>query len=106
DSAVLATATVVGCAGYGTYPHDRPSATPTPTGTWWPPTATPTPRPTRPPACDLCRQGPAPTATGPAWPPPIVTCTPGPAEPTLTPRPVPPAPLFPTLPPNTPLPAT
>ena len=106
DAEALATATVCGCAPYGSYPHSSPSATPTPTGTWVSPTPSRTPTPTAPPAgCDYCTMPPAPTATLPAWPPPIVTCTPRPDEPTLTPVPTRPRALFPTLPAPTPLPA-
>jgi hypothetical protein len=105
DQAAQATATVCGCFPYGSYPHDTPSATPTPTGTWVPPTRTPTPTKTRPPAnCDYCTMAPQPTATVPFWPPPAITCTPRPDEPTLVPPTAVVPPLFPTLPPATPLP--
>lgn len=106
DAEALATATVCGCAPYGSYPHSGPSATPSPTGTWVSPTPTRTPTPTAPPAgCDYCTMPPAPTDTARAWPPPITTCTPRPDEPTLTPVPTRPRVIFPTLPPPTPLPA-
>src|SRR4051812_11093564 len=106
DAEALATATVCGCAPYGSYPHSRPSATPTPTGTWVPPTPTRTFTPTPPPpGCDYCTLVPAPTQTAVSWPSPIVTCTPGPDEPTLTPARREPPPVFPTLPPPTALPA-
>ncbi len=108
DALVEATATACGCNCYlyGSYPHTIPSGTPTPTGTWVPPTATRTPTPTRPPAgCDFCTLPPQPTPSRPAWPPPIVTCSPRPDEPTLTGEPTEASPLFPTFPPNTPLPA-
>src|SRR5689334_21800366 len=105
DAAALATATACGCAPYGSYPHTTPSATPTPTGPWVPPTATPRPTPTRPAPCDFCTLVPAPTAVPPHWPPPIITCTPRPDQPTLSPVPTAPPALFPTFPPNTPIPA-
>jgi hypothetical protein len=106
DAEALATATVCGCAPYGSYPHSSPSATATPTGTWVAPTDTRTPTPTAPPAgCEYCTLPPAPPALPRAWPPPIVTCTPRPDEPTLTPAPPRPRALFPTLPAPTPLPA-
>jgi hypothetical protein len=108
DSAVQATATACGCNCYlyGSYPHTTPSATPTPTGTWVAPTRTPRPTKTRPPAgCDYCTMPPAPTQAPPHWQPPIVTCTPRPDEPTMTAVPTLPPAIFPTLPPNTPLPA-
>jgi hypothetical protein len=105
DAAALATATACGCAPYGSYPHTTPSATPTPTGTWVPPTDTPRPTPTRAAPCDFCTLVPAPTAVPPHWPPPIITCTPRPDQPTLSPVPTAPPALFPTFPPNTPIPA-
>jgi hypothetical protein len=45
DALVEATATACGCNCYlyGSYPHTTPSGTPTPTGTWVPPTRTPRP---------------------------------------------------------------
>lgn len=48
---------------------------------------------------------PAPTQEPPHWPPPIVTCTPRPDKPTLTVVPTVAQAIFPTLLPNTPLPA-
>lgn len=108
DVAVQATATACGCNCYlyGSYPHTTPSATPTPTGTWVPPTGTPRPTKTHPPAgCEYCTMPPAPTQEPPHWPPPIVTCTARPDEPTVTTVPTMPPVIFPTLPPNTPLPA-
>src|SRR4051794_34703567 len=105
DAEALATATVAGCAPYGSYPHSRPSATPTPTGTWVPPTPPRTFPPTPPPGCDYCTLVPAATQTPVSWPPPIVTCTPAPDEPTLPPAHRDPPPLFPTLPAPTALPA-
>jgi hypothetical protein len=105
DQAAQATATVCGCFPYGSYPHGTPSATPTPTGTWVPPTRTPTPTKTRPPAnCDYCTLVPRPSNTPVAWPPPAITCTPRADEPTLVPPTAANPPLFPTLPPATPLP--
>lgn len=108
DTAVRATATACGCNCYlyGSYPHTTPSATPTPTGTWVPHAKTPRPTKTRPPlGCDYCTIPPAPTQEPPHWPPPIVTCTARPDEPTFTTVPTMPPAIFPTLPPNTPLPA-
>ena len=105
DAAVLATATAsnCGCVLYGSHPH-RGTATPTVTGTV--PTATPTATPTRPSrTCDYCTLGPKPTRTPVAWPTPLVTCTPAPGQPTSTAGPTEASPLFPTFPPNTPLPA-
>jgi hypothetical protein len=106
DAEALATATVCGCAPYGSYPHSQPTGTATPTGTWVPPTPTPTFTPTPPPpGCDYCTLVPAPTQTPLSWPPPIITCTPAPDKPTLTPERRDPPPLFPTLPAPTALPA-
>lgn len=109
DGAVIATATAsnCGCFLYSSYPHgDYYTATATPTGTWATQTPTPRPTPTRPPAgCDYCTLPPAPTRTVPAWPSPIITCTPSADQPTSSPVPTEPPALFPTFPPNTPLPA-
>lgn len=108
DTAVQATATACGCGCYlyGSYPHTTSSATPSPIGTWVPPTRTLRPTRTRPPAgCDYCTMPPAPTQDPLGWPPPIVTCTARLDEPTITSVPTMPPAIFPTFPPNTPLPA-
>jgi len=107
DVEVLARATAsnCGCVLYGSYPHNRPTRTPTPTGTWVPARPTSTPTPTRPwGGCDYCTMPPRATRTVPAWPS-AVTCTAAPDESTSTPMPTEESPLFPTFAAATPLPA-
>lgn len=105
DASVLATATAsnCGCLLYGSHPHP---GTPTPTVTGTVPTATFTATPTRPPRdCDYCTLPPKPSRTPLNWPTPLITCTASPDQPTSTAVPTAESPLFPTFPPNTPLPA-
>jgi hypothetical protein len=82
-----------------------PTGTPTPTGTWIPPSPTSTPTPTRPLGGSYATLVPRQPTEPPAWPPPAVTCTAAPDQPTLTPRPTIVPPIFPTFPINTPMPS-
>ena len=87
DAIATATACACGCFPYGSHDNGLPFRTPTPTGTWVPPTSTPTPSPTRPGGP---RRTVAPPTATPAWHiQGAITCTPAPWQPTITPPPTP-----------------